>query len=415
MTTEMLIGIQVLAVLLLGIGMLLLLLRRQRKTIAELESILTTFKDDLSGDTVLRFLNDEIDLTTAHCSQDAVDLKTDMSPEELAVGLRFHALRMEHSLLQERANAEIPWRDQIKRYEGLASKVLDQMRARLDQSTKTLNDVHNRDLAVKDQIINELSALRDDQKRQLQNLKPLQDFISAATIGVQTPLAMEQLLHRALLGLCENFPGSEKLRELVFLMHESFNEIASRSSTGTPTPVPVQDRKTLRIDPAQNLDMLNNIISRQNETIRNLRRQIEVMGGETGKQGLLDAVAIMELTVDSTRQCVESLDQGLEFLKAQPPADSDNADMIGLIEQFTNESAVMVEKIYLLSNLNKQLTIENDQLRAALENTAEQDQPIVEGMKLKLEKQKNEIIGLQQNFKELEEKYLQLYQQQTVR
>lgn len=424
MTTEMLVGIQVLIVLVLGIGMLLLLLLRQRKTIAELQAILTQFRDDMSGDSVLRYLAEEIELTTGHSSQNAVDLNMEVKPEEFAVGLRFHALRAEQALLQVRveagADSEIPWRNEIKHYEGHAGTIYEQMRMRVDHTKKLLNDVHTSELDSKDKTIADLTAVRNDQKQQLQNLKPLQDFISSATAGAQSTQALEQLLHRALLGLCENFAGSEKMRELVFLMHESFNEVAfaNQQSEGAE-PAPVSERKTMSIDPAQNLDMLNNIIARQNETIRNLRKQIDSLTNEMEKQGLLDAVSAMEQTIDSTRQCVENLDlaldQALDQSLQRPAPEQDDLNTAQLIEQFTTESAVMVEKIYLLSNLNKQLTLENDQLRAALENTAEQDQPLMAGMKLKLEKQKNEMIALQQSFKELEEKYLQLYREGGAR
>lgn len=414
MTTEVLVGIQVLIVLLLGIGMLLLLLLRQKKTIAELQAILTQFRDDMSGDSVLRYLAEEIELTTGHSSQNAVDLNMEAKPEEFAVGLRFHALRAEQALMQTRveagADAEIPWRNEIKHYEEHAGMIYERMGARLDHTKKLLNDVHSSELDAKDKTIADLTAVRNDQKQQLQNLKPLQDFITSATTGAQTTQALEQLLHRGLLNLCDNFSGSEKMRELVFLMHESFNEVAFANQSEAGQTPPVNERKTLTIDPAQNLDMLNNIIARQNETIRNLRKQIDSLTNEMEKQGLLEAVNQMEQTIDSTRQCVDNLDQALDQSLQRPPPVQEEADTSVLIEQFTNESAVMVEKIYLLSNLNKQLTLENDQLRAALENTAEQDQPLMAGMKLKLEKQKNEMIALQQNFKELEEKYLQLYQ-----
>ena len=413
MNTEMLVGIQVLIVLLLGIGMLLLLLLRQRKTIAELQTILTAFRDDMSGDAVLRYLAEEIELTTGHSSQNAVDLKLDVQPEELAVGLRFHALRSELALMRQRieVKAEIPWRNEIKHYEEHAGTIHEQMRARVDHTKNLLNEVHTNELNDKDKTIAELTAARDHQKQQLQNLKPLQDFIASATSSGQTQQAMEQLLHRALLGLCENFPGSERLRELTFLMHESFNEVAFANQSENAQPPQMNERKALGIDPGQNLDMLNNIIACQNDTIRNLRRQIDSLTNDMEKQGLLDAVSLMEQTIDSTRQCVDKLDQSLQ----RPPAMQDEAETSILIEQFITESAVMVEKIYLLSNLNKQLTLENDQLRTALENTAEQDQPLLAGMKLKLEKQKNEMIALQQHFKELEEKYLQLYREGAAR
>ena len=74
----------------------------------------------------------------------------------------------------------------------------------------------------------------------------------------------------------------------------------------------------------------------------------------------------------------------------------------------------MVEKIHLLSNENKQLMLENEAIRASLEIDEDSGDPMVAGLKLKIEKQNQEIIQLNHNFKDLEEKYLALYAEKTT-
>ena len=66
MTTEILIAIQIFVLLLLAAGMLAVLLLKQKKTIARLQQILTEYKDDISGDSMARFFQAELDNTTAH-------------------------------------------------------------------------------------------------------------------------------------------------------------------------------------------------------------------------------------------------------------------------------------------------------------------------------------------------------------
>lgn len=322
-STEMLIGIQILVFLVLIIGMLLLLVRRQKKTIAQLQTILTEFKDDISGDSLVRHFQMEIDNTAAHCKQDSVALKPDLSPEDMAISLRYSALQTELALVQDTIGTRAPWREQIKRYEELAQKVQELIQSRVEQATRVLKDAHSDELEDRAKTIQQLEATRNDLQQQIKQLKPLQDFVRTITDGAFAPTEIEQKLHRALLDICENFSGTEKLRELVFLQHEAFNEMGARN-----------DNTLMHYD-----------------------------NGETGK----------------------------------------------VIDKFNEESAAMVEKIHLLSNENKQLMLENEQLRQSASATGEDGQPMVAGLKLLIEKQKEEIITLQNNFKELEEKYLELY------
>ena len=416
MSTEVLIGIQVLVVLLLVIGMLLLLLRRQRKTITQLRGILTEFKDDISGDTLVRHLQLEVDNTTAHCRQETIALKPDLAPEDMAISLRFIALQTELALVQDRVGTNTPWREQIKRYEELAQKIHDLIRARVDHATKILNDAHNDELGEKDQTISQLESVQQDLQQQLKALKPLQSFVHTVTGESFSPQEIEQKLHRALLDICENFGATEKLRELVFLLHEAFNDMGPRNEStmmqyAEPAPEPLPARKATVIDPSQNVEMLNNIITKQNETIRTLRKQIDALSDLNEKELMHSTVDEMQSSVQASEEFIQQMQQDLET----PPVEIsfDDAEMHRIIEQFTEESATMVEKIHLLSNENKQLMLENEQMRQSLEADSDSDQPLVAGLKLKIEKQNKEIIDLQTSFKDLEEKYLELYSEKA--
>ncbi len=235
MSTELLIGIQVTVVLVITISMLLLLLRRQRKTIQQLQSVLTQFKDDISGDSLIRYFQVEIDNTTAHCRQDTIALKPDLPPEDMAVALRFLTLQTELTLIQEQAETQAPWREQIKHYEEVAQKIHELIRNRIDHATKTLNEAHNAELGSKDQVIQGMENVQQDLQRQLKELKPLQDFVYTVTRETLLPAEIEQKLHRALLDICENYSATEKLRELVFLLHETFNEMRARTEPPAAT------------------------------------------------------------------------------------------------------------------------------------------------------------------------------------
>ena len=413
LSTELLIGIQALVFVLLVIGMLILLLRRQKKTIQKLQDILKQYRDDLSGNSLVRHLQKEIDKTTANCKQDTVGLKPDLTPEDMAVALRYSALQNEMALARETLGAPAAWREQIKGYEELAQKIHDIMRARMDQATRTLNDAHNAELADKDKAYQQLDTVRNDLQKQVKQLKPLQDFARAITSGDYAPMEIEQRLHRALLDICENFAGTEKLRELVFLLHEAYNERGARNDNTMMQydGAAASTRKTAAIDPTQNIDMLNNIINRQNNTIRTLRKQIDALSDAVEREEMHTIVNEIQANVDTSSNVVNDLQNGIEF-QPPPPPPYDEEEVYKIIEQFTEESAVMVERIHLLNNENKQLRQENEQLQQMSE-TGGDDHPLVAGLKLKIERQTLEIIKLQTNCKDMEEKYLELYAKQV--
>lgn len=231
---EFLIGIQIVVFLLLVIGLLALLLRRQKKVIQDMQVILMEYRDDLSGNTLMRHLKQEIDNTTAQCRQDTIALKAELSPEDMAVSLRYSALETELLLMQESQHGKPRWRDQIKRYEELAQSIHDIVRARGDHVSQTLQEAHNQTLAEKDQQIQLVSATCQDLQQQLAQLKPLQTFIRSVTEAGLPQNEMEQKLHRTLLDLCDNFDDTEKLRELVFLLHETYHQGPADEAESTP-------------------------------------------------------------------------------------------------------------------------------------------------------------------------------------
>lgn len=224
LSNEMLIAVQGLIFLLLVAGMLILLLRRQKKTIRTLQQALGEYRDDISGNHLARHLQTEIDNTTAHCQQDTVALQPDLAPADLAIALRYGALQNELSLCQGRQSAQVPWRDQIKGYEELAQKIHEFQRDQQDKSTRALNEIHKEELTAKDIEYQSLDSIRHNLEQQINQLKPLQEFVGIVTLDPSSPQDIEQKLHRALLAICENFPHTEKLRELVYLLHEAYNE-----------------------------------------------------------------------------------------------------------------------------------------------------------------------------------------------
>ncbi|RLT99858.1 MAG: hypothetical protein D9N11_14115, partial [Ketobacter sp.] len=264
MSTELLIVIQAAFAAIVAIVILLLIIRRQKQTIGQLKDILTTVKDEISGENLTGYLQIELDDTTAHCAKDTVALRPDLSAEDMAVSLRFMVLQAELALVQDHVGTKhTPWREKIKNYVNLAEKVLELSKARVDHAAKTLTDTHNEELAAKDQSLAALEEEKQDLQKQVDNLKPLVSCLDSAADDDLSRNELELKLHKALLGICENFPNSEALRELVYLIHEAFHE----SGPGTKQVSEDAEEPQVIIETpdnfaqSQNIEILNNIIN----------------------------------------------------------------------------------------------------------------------------------------------------------
>lgn len=407
MSTELLIGIQAVLAVITAMVILLLIIRRQKKTINQLKDILTSVKDDISGENLTGYFQLEIDNTTAHCGQETIALRPDLPPEDMAISIRYLVLQAELALIQDHVGAaNTPWREQIKNYVHLAEKITDLIKSRVDNATRTLNESHNEEITNKDEIIGALESEKAEFQQQLNNLKPLVVCLENAASSELPRNELEQQLHKALLGICENFPNSEKLRELVYLLHESFHETGSMSQSAEPAAPPTAINNGFAQQ--QNIDILNNIIDQQSVTIQALKQQINSMADQPDKAILTNTINSLESFMQQSEECVANITEDLQSDQGEVIQDEKVNEVI---EKFIEESAVMVEKIHMLSNQNKQLMLENDEMRAALESSAESGDPLVTGLKLKLESQKEEMISLQQSFTELEERYLTLYEE----
>jgi len=407
MSTEFLIAIQAFFAVITAIVILLLIIRRQKKTINQLKDILTTVKEDISGENLTGYFQIEIDNTTAHCAQETIALRPDLPPEDMAISIRYLVLQAELALIQDHVGASnTPWREQIKNYIHLAEKITDLIKARVDNATKTLNESHNEEISTKDEAIARLESEKQDSLEQLNNLKPLVVCLESAAQSDIQRNDLELQLHKALLGICENFNNSENLRELVYLLHEAYHE-SSATPAGQASPSTNEQTSGFAQEP--NINMLNNIIDQQNLTIKSLKELIASMEEGADRDNLEHSINDLESAIQQGGDCLNSIMNEMQY---EPSEVIHDEKVNEVIETFIEESAVMVEKIHMLSNQNKQLMLENDEMRAALEASVESDDPLVVGLKMKLETQKEEMISLQQNFTELEERYLALYEEQ---
>ena len=401
---------------------LALLLRRQKKTIERLQLMLTDYQEDASGETLIKQLQLAIDDTTAHCAQETITLRPEATAEDQAVSLRYAALTYELRFLQSNIGEVTPWRTIIQPYTELAKLYFDHIQSIPDKvKVKFKGQMADMD--------KEQQRLEDNIKQlsgDLKQLAPIQDFFKQEFDDTASKNEIELSLHNALVSLCDTVDHAEGLREVVYLIHEAYYDhgnSTSESTTVQPTQPPPPSA-----EPGKHTLALNNLITEQNKLIHNLRTQLSQTDELEGGSELMAHLDVLEQNFNAAQVQISQLEtqlkEAMENAGTDSSGDSEGDDqeysqdeMFELIEQFTEESAEMVERLHMLQNQNKQYSKENNELREQLEATTEpgddgeEAKPLVAGLQMKLESQNDEILQLQKEFKEVEDKYLALYEE----
>lgn len=305
--------------------------RRQKKAVAHLQELLTEFKEEMSGETMERYLQLSINDTAANCQQETVSLNPAETPEHQALSLRYHALSYELANLQTYNGDMTPITTALAPYQEIAEAYNKHLNAKLN----ILKDEVQSELNTLNKKLSDSHSKLSDTEGKLKSLSVLTKAFEKFDNEALDKHEMELELHNALIEVCEKFTNPAAFREVIYQIHEGFMEFGMRGSS----------------------------------------------------------------TGESTEQ--------------EPVFDYDQEEMFKLVEQFTEESAEMVERLHLITNQNKQLMLENEELRAEINATHvegdEEREPLVAGLKIKIEAQTKEILELQNNYKKLEEKYLSLY------
>jgi len=419
---ELLILAQLAFFFVLAVVFLILLLRRQKKTIARLQLMLTDYQEDASGETFIKQLQLAIDDTTAHCAQETITLRPDATAEDQAVSLRYAALTYELRFLQSNNGEVTPWRTIIQPYTELARLYYDHIQSIPDKvKVKFKGQMADMDKEHQRLEVN-IKQLSSD----LKQLSPIQDFFKQEFDDTASKQDIELSLHNALVSLCDTVDHAEGLREVVYLIHEAYydhSNSTSESTTVQPTQPPPPSA-----EPGKHTLALNNLITEQNKLIQNLRTQLSQTDELEGGSELMAHLDVLEQNFNAAQIQIGQLEAQLKEAMENAGEDSigDGEDdeqeysqneMFELIEQFTEESAEMVERLHMLQNQNKQYSKENNELREQLEATSEpgedgeEAKPLIVGLQMKLESQSNEILQLQKEFKEVEDKYLALYEE----
>lgn len=417
MTLGFLIAIQAGIVAVVIIAFLLVYIIRLKRNLSGLQSLFIKLKDDLGGASLVRHLQEAQHQTISACQKDSAAYNPEHEPMDQAIALRNIALGAEIALIEAMQTGNVSFDAAIAPYRLLGEQITQYLvSTRETLKGQAAADYQHKITELQRQLeaINrKYKALEDTQKR----LKNLVDLLELGDQTERSKDQIEQSLHMALAAMCEAFREAVAVREIVYLYHEAYFD---RRNSGAPVAVgapnfddvnaaPQSGPNLSNFDASPHIDMLNNIIDEQNQLVAELQAHILQLESSHEREEIEEKSDALCQQVQEAKTCLDMLELELGKLKDQDFSNYNNEEVMDLIEQFTEESAVMVERLHMLNNQNKMLATENEELRIQIDQSLESEQPMVAGLKNKLQQQAEEILTLQASYKKLEEQYLALY------
>lgn len=396
---------------------MLVYILRLKKNLSGLQAVLTQLKDDLGGASLLSHLQDANKQTLSACQKDTAAYNPEYEPADQAIAIRTMALNAEIAIIEALQKGKVSFEAAIAPYQALAAQITGYLIGiRENIKGQSAADYQHKITELQrnlEAINRKFKTLEDTQKR----LKVLVELLETGNQTERNKDQMEQALHVALASVCESFKDAVAIREIVYLYHEAFFDRRSGSPTTGSAAFNMDEvlggsapAAPANFDAGQHIDMLNNIIDEQNQLLAELQSRVQQLEISHERDEIEEKTDALGQQVQEAKTCLDMLEMELGKLKNQDGlTDYNSEEVMDIIEQFTEESAVMVERMHMLTNQNKMLSTENEELRIQIDQSIESDQPLLAGLKNKLQQQSEEILDLQASYKKMEEQYLTLY------
>lgn len=401
------------------IAFLLIYIARLKKNVGNLQSLFNKLKDEMGGASLLNHLQEAQKQTLSACQKETAAYNPEHDALDQAIALRNAALEAEIAYVTAMQTGKVSFDTVMAPYRALGEQIAQYLNAtRENIKGQAAADYQHKITELQRQLeaINrKFKTLEDTQKR----MKNLVDLLELGNQKDRSKDQVEQALHQALASMCESFSDAVAVREIIYLYHEAYFD---RRNGGAPPPGLVNfddvsansesgGLNTTNFDPIPHIDMLNNIIDEQNQLVAELQARIIQLEVSHEREEIEERTDALGQQVQEAKTCLDMLELEIGKLRESTGGSGyDNEEVMDIIEQFTEESAVMVERLHMLNNQNKMLSTENEELKLQIDQSVESDQPMVAGLKNKLQQQSDEIIELQASYKKLEEQYLNLYQ-----
>ncbi|CBL46735.1 Hypothetical protein HDN1F_31520 [gamma proteobacterium HdN1] len=368
---------------------------RLKKNLKKLQALFDTLKADITGTSLISGLESALEQTNTYSPGNNATFTPEQEPPLQANALRRTALEAEIASLvssqgkstnsQSAYNAALtPYlliAEQIARYaEELRQSIKDQLTAEFQHRIVELE----RQLDAINRRYKALDGLQ-------QKIKPLVDLLQTETPPGYSQKKAEQSLYKALVSSGEAFNEAAAVREVIYVYHEAYLEHVEREnrthiaeSAGNPAPPEISEPTALtpetpklslaHFDPSPHMATLNHIIDEQTQLITELQQQLIAQGGELDER-LRKQAKTLDSNTREAKTCLDMLDLELAKLHETAPAErtpsapnneEEQAEVGRLIEQFSEDSAALLERSQLLHQRNKLLLAENERLKQQL-------------------------------------------------
>lgn len=393
---------------------LLVYIARLKKNLRNLQALFTKLKDDLGGASLLTHLQEAQKQTLSACQKDSAAYNPEHDPQDQAIALRSAALAAEIAFIEARQTGKVSFDTVMTPYRQLGEQIAQFLAVMRDNLKGQAAADYQHKIT---ELQRQLEALHRKHKTLEDTQKRMKNLVDLLEMGNQTERSkdqMEQSLHMALASMCESYSEAVAVREIIYLYHEAYFD---RRNGGAPTPSAGFDDVggggnpggMPAFDASPHIDMLNNIIDEQNQLVAELQARVLQLEASSEREEIEEKADAIAQQVQEAKTAIEMLEIELTKMKDQPGGSYNNEEVMDIIEQFTEESAVLVERLHMLTNQNKLLTTENEQLRVQIDSSLETEEPMVAGLKARLQQQSEEILELQDSYKKLEQQYLTLY------
>ena len=365
------------------------------------------------------------------------NVSADMSPKIQAIGIRFQYLLAERNALKASLELKDYWQSLeeplIKLANSLIPEVIEPVTIEPVTIEPTPEPVAPTKVEPESDIMQEEldlleNALRDAESK-ISNLKQYKHGFLDLQKKWNASRPNQDALHQQLKAMTDQNENKEEVHSHLDNYHQYFTEVGVAFGEEDDTQSSPTQQSSKNFD--QSLDTLHNITLEQSRTIAKLKgelekmkqapdadlEQIEKYAGHTDRlEAMLKesgtCIELLETELDASQETVRSLMDRLE----EEEGGTQKGEMQNIIQQFTNDSQNMMNTLQMLEE-------ENEQMRAKLDTFDGQGAEIEpaakdagastvnsEELKTQLQEKTEDLLILQSEFNDLEQRYLALYE-----
>lgn len=365
------------------------------------------------------FLNEEIEKTKQLYHMFAghegePNVSANMAPKIQAIGIRFQYLLAERNALKASLELKDYW-------QNLEEPIIKLAKSLTPEQIEPENDIVQEELDMLENALREAESKNSELKHYKTAFLDLQKKWNNACPN-------QNAIHQQLKAMTAEADNKEALHTQLDGYHQYFTDAGSifAEENSAQTPPPATGDKNYD----QNLNNLHNITLEQSRTIAKLKGEIEKMKNAPGVdikqiENYTAHTERLEAMLNESSTCIELLETELEasqdtvkgLMERLEEEDTgvQRNDMQMIIEQFTNDSQNMMNTLQMLEEENEQLrsSIEQpaspDELSEAANDTISLSQGSEE-LKDQLKAKTEDLLNLQTEFNDLEQRYLALYE-----